>query len=162
LNSFKPEDANSRAFFSRTTHHEVFHALERRFTDAAGRLVGPTWNTLNEPGFKYRIGPDSVSAEGQPTHTKDNAGRKGFAEPYGMNIATDDRATIYGRMMVADQVFYGRLATDSILLAKTKRIQEFFDNIRQEFSIPASNPLYQMLAKTPTDTAAVVPKVEAK
>ena len=162
LNSFKPEDANSRAFFSRTTHHEVFHALERRFTDAAGRLVGPTWNTLNEPGFKYRIGPDSVSAEGQPTHTKDNAGRKGFAEPYGMNIATDDRATIYGRMMVADQVFYARLATDPILLAKTKRIQEFFGNIRQEFSIPASNPLYQMLAKTPTDTAAVGPKVEAK
>jgi hypothetical protein len=162
LNSFKPEDANSRAFFSRTTHHEVFHALERRFTDAAGRLVGPAWNTLNEPGFKYRIGPDSVSAEGQPTHTKDNAGRKGFAEPYGMNIATDDRATIYGRMMVADQVFYARLATDPILLAKTKRIQEFFGNIRQEFSIPASNPLYQMLAKTPTDTAAVGSKVEAK
>ena len=162
LNSFKPEDANSRAFFSRTTHHEVFHALERRFTDAAGRLVGPAWNTLNEPGFKYRIGPDSVSAEGQPTHTKDNAGRKGFAEPYGMNIATDDRATIYGRMMVADQVFYARLATDPILLAKTKRIQEFFGNIRQEYSIPASNPLYQMLAKTPTDAAAVGPKVEAK
>jgi hypothetical protein len=162
LNSFKPEDANSRAFFSRTTHHEVFHAMERQFTRSGGPLFGATWDALNEPGFKYRIGPNSVSAEGQPTHTKDNAGRKGFAEPYGMNIATDDRATIYGRMMVADQVFYGRLATDPILLAKTKRIQEFFGNIRQEFSIPASNPLYQMLAKTPTDAAAVGPKTEAK
>jgi len=162
LNSFKPEDANSRAFFSRTTHHEVFHAMERQFTRSGSALFGATWDALNEPGFKYRIGPNSVSAEGQPTHTKDNAGRKGFAEPYGMNIATDDRATLYARMMVADKVFYGRLATDPILLAKTKRIQEFFGNIRQEYSIPASNPLYQMLAKTPTDAAAVGPKVEAK
>ena len=162
LNSFKPEDASSRAFFSRTTHHEVFHAMERQFTRSGGPLFGATWDALNEPGFKYRIGPNSVSAEGQPTHTKDNVGRKGFAEPYGMNIATDDRATLYARMMVADKVFYGRLATDPILLAKTNRLQEFFGNIRQEFSIPASNPLYQMLAKTPTDTAAVGPKVEAK
>jgi hypothetical protein len=162
LNSFKPEDANSRAFFSRTTHHEVFHALERQFTVAGGTLFGATWDALNEPGFKYRIGPNSVSAEGQPTHTKDNAGRKGFAEPYGMNIATDDRATLYARMMVADQVFYGRLATDPILLAKTKRVQEFFRNIRHELSVPESNPLYQMLAKTPTDGSPTAPKSEAK
>ena len=162
LNSFKPEDANSRAFFSRTTHHEVFHALERQFTVAGGTLFGPEWNALNEDGFRYRIGPYSVSAEGQPTHTKDNAGRKGFAEPYGMNIATDDRATLYARMMVADKVFYGRLPTDPILLAKTKRLQEFFRNIRQELSIPESNPLYQMLARTPADAASAAPKGEAK
>ena len=162
LNSFKPEDANSRAFFSRTTHHEVFHAMERQFTVASGTLFGPEWNALNEDGFRYRIGPNSVSAEGQPTHTKDNKGRKGFAEPYGMNIATDDRATLYARMMVADQVFYGRLPTDPILLAKTKRLQEFFGNIRQELSIPESNPLYQMLAQTPADAASAAPKGEAK
>jgi len=162
LNSFKPEDANSRAFFSRTTHHEVFHAIERQFTVASGTLFGPEWNALNEEGFRYRIGPNSVSAEGQPTHTKDNAGRKGFAESYGMNIATDDRATMYARMMVADKVFYGRLPTDPILLAKTKRLQEFFGNIRQELSIPESNPLYQMLARTPADAASAAPKSEAK
>lgn len=162
LNSFKPEDAASRAFFSRTTHHEIFHAMERRFTVAAGPLFGPGWNALNDPGFKYRIGPDSVSAEGQPTHTKDNAGRKGFAEPYGMNIATDDRATLYARMMVADKVFYGRLATDPILLAKTNRLQEFFRNIRQELSIPDPSPLYEMLARTPAEAASAAPTVEAK
>jgi len=162
LNSFKPEDAASRAFFSRTTHHEVFHAMERRFTVAGGKLFGPEWNALNEPDFKYRIGPDSVSAEGQPTHTKDNKGRKGFAEPYGMNIATDDRATMYARMMVADQIFYGRLATDPVLLAKTNRLQEFFRNIRQELTIPATSPLYQMLARTPADAASAASKTEAK
>ena len=79
-----------------------------------------------------------------------------------MNIATDDRATLYARMMVADQVFYGRLATDPILLAKTNRLQEFFRNIRQELSIPESNPLYQMLARTPADAASAAPKTEAK
>ena len=162
LNSFKPEDASSRAFFCRTTHHEVFHAIERQFTRSGGPLFGATWDALNETGFKYRIGPNSVSAEGQPTHTMDNAGRKGFAEPYGMNIATDDRATLYARMMVADKVFYGRLPTDPILLAKTKRLQEFFGNIRQELSIPESNPLYQMLARTPADAASAAPKSEAK
>ena len=162
LNSFKPVDANSRAFFSRTTHHEVFHAMERQFTTAGGSLFGANWDVLNEPGFKYRIGPNSVGAEGQPTYSKENAGRKGFAEAYGMNIATDDRATMYARMMVADQVFYGRLATDPILLAKTNRLQEFFRNIRQELSIPASSPLYQMLARTPADAASAAPKGEAK
>ena len=162
LNSFKPVDANSRAFFSRTTHHEVFHAMERQFTTAGGSLFGANWDALNEPGFKYRIGPNSVGAEGQPTYSKENAGRKGFAEAYGMNIATDDRATMYARMMVADQVFYGRLATDPILLAKTNRLQEFFRNIRQELSIPASSPLYQMLARTPADAASAAPKGEAK
>ena len=162
LNSFKPEDANSRAFFSRTTHHEVFHAMERQFTTAGGPLFGASWDTLNEPGFKYRIGPNSVGAEGQPTYSKDNASRKGFAEAYGMNIATDDRATLYARMMVADQVFYGRLATDPILLAKTNRLQEFFRNIRQELTIPASSPLYQMLARTPADAASAASKTEAK
>ena len=162
LNSFKPEDVASRAFFSRTTHHEVFHAMERQFTRSGGPLFGATWDALNEPGFKYRIGPNAVSAEGQPTHTKDNKGRKGFAEPYGMNIATDDRATMYARMMVADQVFYDRLATDPILLAKTNRLQEFFRNIRQELTIPASSPLYQMLARTPADAASAAPKGEAK
>ena len=162
LNSFKPDDVASRAFFSRTTHHEVFHAMERQFTRSGSPLFGATWDALNEDGFKYRIGPNSVSAEGQPTHTKDNKGRKGFAEPYGMNIATDDRATMYARMMVADQVFYGRLATDPILLAKTNRLQEFFRNIRQELSNPESNPLYQMLARTPADAASAAPKGEAK
>ena len=162
LNSFKPDDVASRAFFSRTTHHEVFHAMERQFTRSGSPLFGPTWDALNEDGFRYRIGPNSVSAEGQPTHTKDNKGRKGFAEPYGMNIATDDRATMYARMMVADQVFYGRLATDPILLAKTNRLQEFFRNVRQELSIPASSPLYQMLARTPADAASAAPKGEAK
>ncbi|MCX6888307.1 MAG: hypothetical protein NTU71_02570 [Verrucomicrobia bacterium] len=162
LNSFKPEDVASRAFFSRTTHHEVFHAMERQFTRSGSPLFGATWDALNEDGFRYRIGPNSVSAEGQPTHTKDNKGRKGFAEPYGMNIATDDRATMYARMMVADQVFYGRLATDPILLAKTNRLQEFFRNIRQELSIPASSPLYQMLARTPADAASAAIKGEAK
>jgi hypothetical protein len=162
LNSFKPDDVASRAFFSRTTHHEVFHAMERQFTRSGSPLFGPTWDALNEDGFRYRIGSNSVSAEGQPTHTKDNKGRMGFAEPYGMNIATDDRATMYARMMVADQVFYGRLATDPILLAKTNRLQEFFRNVRQELSIPASSPLYQMLARTPADAASAAPKGEAK
>ena len=162
LNSFKPEDANSRAFFSRTTHHEVFHAMERQFTTAGGPLFGASWDTLNEPGFKYRIGPNSVGAEGQPTYSKDNASRKGFAEAYGMNIATDDRATLYARMMVEDKAFLARLATDPILLAKTNRLQEFFRNIRQELTIPASSPLYQMLARTPADAASAASKTEAK
>ena len=162
LNSFKPDDVASRAFFSRTTHHEVFHAMERQFTTAGGPLFGASWDTLNEPGFKYRIGPNSVGAEGQPTYSKDNASRKGFAEAYGMNIATDDRATLYARMMVEDKAFLARLATDPILLAKTNRLQEFFRNIRQELTIPASSPLYQMLARTPADAASAASKTEAK
>jgi hypothetical protein len=163
LNSFKPEDANSRAFFSRTTHHEVFHAMERQFTTAGGPLFGANWDALNEPGFKYRIGPNSVGAEGQPTYSKENAGRKGFAEAYGMNIATDDRATLYARMMVEDKAFLARLATDPILRAKTHRLLEFSLRIYFELSVrqtvPVPSAYYDRLDRC---TEAVAPKAEAK
>lgn len=43
-----------------------------------------------------------------------------------MNVATDDRATLYGRLMAEDKLFFERLKTDKILKAKTDRILEFF------------------------------------
>ena len=40
--------------------------------------------------------PTAPAAPAQTTYYKGNTKWQGFAEPYGMNIATDDRATLYG------------------------------------------------------------------
>ena len=84
---------------------------------------------------------------------KDNTKWQGFAEPYGMNIATDDRATLYARLITAhaadegrrDQSFLTRLKTDSVLKAKADRLLEFFQMLKSELAIPAECPLLSKL-----------------
>ncbi len=51
---------------------------------------------------------------------KDNTEWQGFAEPYGMNIVTDDRATLLGRMI------------------------EFFLLPKRDLAIPSESPLYSI------------------
>jgi hypothetical protein len=65
-----------------------------------------------------------------------------------MNIATDDRATLYARLMTAhvadegrgDQPFLDKLKTDAILKAKADRLIEFFKSLSQELAIQMPNP----------------------
>jgi hypothetical protein len=65
-----------------------------------------------------------------------------------MNIATDDRATLYGRMMTVhlaeegrgDQPFLDKLKSDPILKAKSERLIAFFRSLTQELRIPVPNP----------------------
>ena len=70
-----------------------------------------------------------------------------------MNIATDDRATLFGRMMTArvadegrgDQPFLAKLKTDTILKAKFDRMIEFFQLLKRDLAIPSESPLYSTL-----------------
>lgn len=122
-------------------------------------MYGEAWESLNETGFVYKISrlnavvsntPTTPTAPTQAAFYKDNTKWQGFAEPYGMNIATDDRATLYGRLMTArladggkgDQPFLERLETDRFLKAKAARMNEFFQLLKRDFSISPSSPLY--------------------
>jgi hypothetical protein len=147
ISSFDPSKSASRDFYRRTIHHEVFHLIDARFSVKGGPIHGSNWDSLNEEGFAYKVGRPSASAPSQLRFYKDNIKRQGFAEPYGMNIATDDRATLYARLMTGDQPFLTKLKTDKILKAKTERILEFFQLLKRDLAIPSPDPFYTKLER---------------
>ncbi len=139
ISSFDPMKSSSRDFYRRTIHHEIFHLMDSKFSVKGGPIHGTNWTDLNEKGFRFKL---DYSPADQPFFTKDNAGRLGFAEPYGMNVATDDRATLYGRLMAEDKLFFERLKTDKILKAKTDRILDFFQLIKRDLGIKSTSPFF--------------------
>jgi len=139
ISSFDPMKSSSRDFYRRTIHHEIFHLMDSKFSVRGGPIHGTNWTDLNEKGFRFKL---DYSAADQPFFTKDNAGRLGFAEPYGMNVATDDRATLYGRLMAEDKLFFERLKTDKILKVKTDRILEFFQLIKRDLGIMSTSSFF--------------------
>jgi len=146
IRTFDPSKVTSREFYRRTIHHEVFHLIDRQFSKEGSPIYGANWDSLNEKGFAYKVGtPGGASGPSQLRFYKDNAKRQGFAEPYGMNIATDDRAALYGRLMTGDQPFLAKLETDKILKAKTERMMEFFQFLKRDLAIPSPSPFYSKL-----------------
>jgi hypothetical protein len=154
LRTFDPAKVSSMDFLRRTIHHEVLHLMDREFSKEGGPIYGANWDSLNQEGFHYKVGtPGTLSSPSQIRFYKDNTKWQGFAEPYGMNIATDDRATLYGRMMTArvadegrgDQPFLAKLETDKILKAKAERMIEFFQLLKRDLAIPSPNPLCSKL-----------------
>ncbi len=147
INTFDPSKSTSRDFYRRTIHHEIFHLIDSRFSVEGGPVYGANWENLNEAGFLYKIGKLGPSAPNPITFYKDNTNRPGFAEPYGMNVATDDRATLYARLMTEDQAFFAKLATDKILKAKTEKMLAFFQFLMKDLGIPISSPFYTKLER---------------
>jgi hypothetical protein len=154
LRTFDPAKTASMDFLRRTIHHEVLHLMDREFSKEGGPIYGTNWDSLNQEGFHYKVGsPGAASSPSQLRFYKDNTKWQGFAEPYGMNIATDDRATLYARLMTArvadegrgDQPFLGKLKTDKILKAKADRLIEFFQLLKRDLAIPVESPFYSRL-----------------
>ena len=160
--TFDPAKTASIDFFRRTIHHEVLHLIDKEFSKEGGPIFGANWDSLNEKGFAYKISrlnalttgaPNAPNAPNPATFYKDNTKWQGFAEPYGMNIATDDRATLFGRMMTAhvadegrgDQPFLAKLETDKTLRAKFDRMIEFFQLLKRDLAIPSPSPFYSKL-----------------
>ena len=119
--------------------------MDSRFSVEGGPVHGANWESLNEAGFLYKIGKLGPSAPNPVTFYKDNANRPGFAEPYGMNVATDDRATLYARLMTEDKGFFDKLATDKILTAKTEKMLAFFQFLKKDLAIPTPSPFFTKL-----------------
>ncbi len=59
-----------------------------------------------------------------------------------MNVATEDRASIYGRIMTEDKSFFEQLESDKILKEKTQKIFQFFQLIKKDLDIDSSNAFY--------------------
>jgi hypothetical protein len=154
LRTFDPAVVNSMDFLRRTIHHEVLHLMDREFSKEGGPIYGTHWDSLNQEGFRYKIGsPGAASGPSGLRFYKDNTKWQGFAEPYGMNIATDDRATLYARLMTAhvadegrgDQPFFEKLKTDKILKSKADRLIQFFQMLKRDLAISEPSRLYSHL-----------------
>jgi hypothetical protein len=154
LRNFDPSKTASIDFFRRTIHHEVFHLIDKEISKDGGPIYGANWDNLNQEGFHYKLASlGTLSSPSQIRFYKDNTKWEGFAEPYGMNIATDDRATLYARLMTAhvadegrgDQPFFAKLETDKILENKAERLIEFFQLLKHDLAIPAESPFYSKL-----------------
>jgi len=154
LRTFDPAVVKSMDFLRRTIHHEVLHLMDSEFSNEGGPIYGPNWDSLNQDGFHYKVGSPGASAVPNRLRIfKDNTQWQGFAEPYGMNIATEDRATIYARLMTArladegrgDQPFLEKLKTDPILKAKADVIITFFKSLSDDLTISMPNPWYSQL-----------------
>ena len=154
LSSFDPSSESSSEFFKRTIHHELFHLMDKRFSVDGGPICEANWTSMNEGSFGYRLGQQPVVD--QPTFYKDNSTRRGFAERYGMNVATEDRASIYGRIMTEDPLFMKQLETDAILNAKTEAIFAFFDGIKKDLNIKSSNAFYTKLETIKTKVRSII------
>jgi hypothetical protein len=157
LRTFDPAVVKSMDFLRRTIHHEVLHLMDSEFSNEGGPIYGPNWDSLNQDGFHYKVGSPGASAVPNRLRIfKDNTQWQGFAEPYGMNIATEDRATIYARLMTArladegrgDQPFLEKLKTDPILKAKADVIITFFKSLSDDLTISMPNPWYSQLEKS--------------
>ena len=72
-----------------------------------------------------------------------------------MNVATEDRASIYGRVMTEDPLFMKQLETDAILNAKTEAIFAFFDGIKKDLNIKSSNAFYTKLETIKTKVRSI-------
>jgi len=124
-------------------HDPKFTAVAQRFQADFGLVLKPART-------------DDASSPSPVRFYKDNTKWQGFAEPYGMNIATDDRATLYARLMTAhvagegrgDQVFLDKLKTDKVLKAKADRLIEFFQLLKSNLAISSRSPLYSTLEGT--------------
>jgi len=110
-------------FLRRTIHHEVLHLLDKEFSKEGGPIYGDAWDTLNQKGFRCKINrvaaltagvPNSPNAPNQSNGYKENTEWQGFAEPYGMNVATEVRATLYARLMTMTHADEGRGDQDFI------------------------------------------------
>jgi hypothetical protein len=154
LRTFDPAVVKSMDFLRRTIHHEVLHLMDREFSKEGGPIYGTHWDSLNQEGFRYKIGsPGAASGPSGLRFYKDNTKWQGFAEPYGMNIATDDRATLYARLMTAhvadegrgDQPFFEKLKTDKILKSKADRLIQFFQMLKRDLAISEPSRLYSHL-----------------
>ncbi len=155
LRTFDPAKTASIDFIRRTIHHEILHLIDKEFSKEGGPIYGANWDSLNQEGFHYRVGsPKTLNSPSQLNFYKDNTEWQGFAEPYGMNIATDDRATLFARMMTArvadegrgDLPFIAKLEADKILKAKAERMSEFFQLLNHDLAMTfESNQLYSTL-----------------
>jgi hypothetical protein len=136
LDASKGQSLNERI----TIHHELFHAIDSQ--DDIWYYLDPEWLELNAPGFEYSRG-NNCRNEFKP-------GQEGFLTEYSMEAVHEDKAEVYGHMIVDYAGVERRAATDPIIKAKVERIKEILNSFSPHFDAQfwrqrakASTPVFE-------------------
>jgi len=93
-------------------HHELFHMIDQRM-----KLIhkDPEWMKLNLPDFHYGKGGKEMRTRGVGELTDRIPG---FLTPYGMSAIEEDKAELYGHLIVDREFVNRRIAVDPWLAKK--------------------------------------------
>lgn len=117
-------------------HHEFFHMLDQRM----GKIRRDTeWAALNPKDFKYGTGGKNMRTPGVGNLTDEIPG---FLTRYGTSGAEEDKAELYGHLIVDTKFVMNQAAKDPVLKAKIdllkKRLEAYDSGFNAEFWAKAS------------------------
>lgn len=101
-------------FFEESIHHELFHVLDLR--DDGLPTSDPAWEKLNPSEFRY----DPAT----PASGRFEDDLQGFLNTYSMTGVGEDKAEVFGQLMIRGRAVKARAAKDALLDRKVARIRE--------------------------------------
>ncbi len=130
----------------RTFHHELFHCLD--YHDDAWKYFDPNWAALNEKSFNY--------SEANKNKQLPSVPRLGFISNYAMTAVHEDKAELFGYMVVHHKSVREMAENDPILQAKidylkvlTKKACPDFDDYFWKDRLAHSVPPEQLRSEIP-------------
>jgi hypothetical protein len=121
-----------REYGRKLIHHEFFHMID--FNDD-GRYADPKWERLNEPGFRYGSGGETMQSD--PAAGLPDVTLAGFLNTYSRSGVEEDKAEIFAYMMTDPKLAEARGASDPIISAKLREmariLQRFCPSLDERF-----------------------------
>ncbi len=118
----------NEAYQRLVVHHEFFHMM-----DQVQGLVrkDPEWAALNPPDFHYGNGGDKMRNLGAGVLTDK---LPGVLTPYAMSAIEEDKAELYGHLLVDREYVAGRVKADAVIAAKVGLLKARMQKWDAEFS----------------------------
>lgn len=105
-------------YLRRCLHHDFYHIVDLRDDGVLDR--DPGWAALNQPGFRY--GPGGLNVYGKGNQNAP-ARWPGFVSTYATSAVEEDKAELFGYLMVQPRRVYAEAGGDLILAAKVRRLK---------------------------------------
>jgi hypothetical protein len=110
--------AYNKTYLRKVIHHEFFHMVDKR--DAV--YQDPAWILLNPPGFRY--GSGGKNAQGIATTSLVTEEYPGFLNHYSTTGVEEDKAELFGHLIVEYAYVDGRASKDPLLALKVARLKD--------------------------------------
>lgn len=138
-----------RSYPRQLIHHELFHAIDLRFTGGDSPTLDRNWETLQPPGHSWggggskyiRLGLSSANAYAHPF--------TGFVSFYATALAAEDKAVTWEYLCVEETALMlrGWLAGDPYLVRKVAALKRF----ARELPVPLDEAFWISVTNHPAD-----------
>ncbi len=112
-------------------HHEFFHMMDQRM---GAMRKDPEWAALNPQGFSYGTGGQNMRDGNAGTLRKDIPG---FLTQYGTAAVEEDKAELFGHLIVNNKFVTDQAIKDAVLAGKIallkKRLEKFDPDMGEKF-----------------------------